>query len=137
MLNIVIPMAGRGSRFASAGFKDPKPFIRISGLPMIEVVINNLRPECEHRFIFVCQQEHLSRYSFTERLESLAPGCCVIGLDTYSEGALCTVLAASEWIDNDQPLLIANSDQWVDTDINIFIERMRKENLDGLIMTMK
>ena len=61
MLNIVIPMAGRGSRFADAGYKMPKPLIDIHGRPMIEYVTNNIRPNCEHRFIYICQQEHLGR----------------------------------------------------------------------------
>lgn len=137
MLNIVIPMAGRGSRFARVGFTDPKPFIRVVNTPMIELVINNLRPACAHRFIFVCQQAHLERYRFAERLECLAPGCVVIGLDEHTEGALCSVMAAAEWIDNNEPLLVANADQWVDMDINAFIERMTAEALDGLVMTMK
>ena len=55
MLNIVIPMAGRGSRFAKAGYTEPKPLIPIHNKPMIEVVINNLTPSQKHRFIFLVQ----------------------------------------------------------------------------------
>lgn len=136
MLNIVIPMAGRGSRFANAGFTDPKPFISVGGVPMIELVINNLRPSCPHRFIFVCQQTHLTRYGWRRRLQSLAPGCEIIGLPAVTAGAACTVLAASAFIDNDMPLMIANSDQWVDVDIDDYLARMELDDLDGLIMTM-
>ena len=53
MLNIVLPMAGKGSRFANAGYSLPKPFIDVAGKPMIKVVIDNLRPKIEHRFIFI------------------------------------------------------------------------------------
>ena len=48
-LTIVVPMAGRGSRFADAGFKDPKPLIPVKGVPMIKLVIDNLRPRRPHR----------------------------------------------------------------------------------------
>lgn len=137
MLNIVIPMAGLGSRFAQAGFTDPKPFIPVGGLPMVELVIRNLRPSRPHRFIFICQQEHLERYDFTRRLQLLAPGCQVIGLPGLTEGAACTVLAASELIDNDRPLMIANSDQWVDTDIDTYLATMDSQQLDGLLMTFR
>lgn len=137
MLNIVIPMAGRGSRFADAGFEDPKPFISVGGVPMIELVINNLRPSCTHRFIFVCQQEHLQRYSFSERLNQLAPGCLILGLNGITDGALCSVLAAEDSIDNDQPLVIANSDQWVDIYIDDYVANLINNHQDGLIMTMK
>ena len=62
MLNIVVPMAGRGSRFAQAGYDLPKPLIDVHGRPMIEYVTKNIRPDCEHRFIYICQQEHLEKY---------------------------------------------------------------------------
>ncbi|MEW5494381.1 glycosyltransferase family 2 protein [Enterobacter cloacae] len=136
MLNIVIPMAGRGSRFSEAGFSDPKPFIPVAGVPMIELVINNLRPQQPHRFIFVCQQEHLHRYNFRRRLEELAPGCEIIGLSGVTDGAACTVLKAAHIINNREPLMIANSDQWVDVNIDEYLSRMERFHLDGLIMTM-
>ena len=59
MINIVVPMAGRGSRFSKAGYTLPKPLLPVFGRPMIEVVIENLRPAQPHRFIFICQREHL------------------------------------------------------------------------------
>jgi len=137
MLNIVIPMAGAGSRFAAEGYKDPKPLIPVNGLPMIRVVINNLRPNISHRFIFICQQAHIEAYELIEKLTSWAPGCHVIGLDGLTNGAACTVLAAREFIENEDPLMIANSDQYVDVDINDYLRYMDEENLDGLIMTMR
>jgi len=42
MINIVIPMAGLGSRFSAAGFEKPKPFIDVSGKAMIVRVLENL-----------------------------------------------------------------------------------------------
>lgn len=137
MLNIVIPMAGRGSRFAKEGYKEPKPLIQIGGKRMIEVVVNNLRPLQAHRFIFVCQNEHLIKYDYKSELERIAPGCIIVGIDGITEGAACTVMMAEVHIDNDQPLMIANSDQWVDININDYLEYMDNEKLDGLIMTMK
>ncbi|WP_456310196.1 glycosyltransferase family 2 protein [Serratia proteamaculans] len=137
MINIVIPMAGRGSRFASAGYSDPKPLIKLADKRMIEVVVNNLKPNQPHRFIFICQQEHLNRYDYEVELKRIAPGCIVIGIDGITEGAACTVMYAEEYIDNDQALMIANSDQWVDININDYLNTMTADDLDGLIMTMK
>lgn len=62
MLNIVIPMAGAGSRFALAGYEDPKPLIPVNGMPMINLVIKNLTPKRTHRFIFICQKNHIDTY---------------------------------------------------------------------------
>ena len=134
MLNIVIPMAGRGSRFANAGYKLPKPLIDVAGRPMIEVVTRNIAPKCEHRFIYICQQEHLEKYGLAEKLKKIAPNCAVVTVDHITEGAACTVLLAEKYIDNDDPMMIANSDQYVDTDINDYFASMGDN--DGLIMTM-
>lgn len=134
MMNIVIPMAGRGSRFAKVGYQMPKPLIDICGHPMIEYVVNNIRPKCEHRFIFICQEEHLEKYGLQWKLTQIAPGCVVVTIDHITEGAACTVLLAEKYIDNDDSLMIANSDQYVDTDIDAYIAAM--EGHDGLIMTM-
>lgn len=136
MLTIVIPMAGRGSRFADAGYELPKPLIPIHGVPMIEVVVRNLAPSGEARFVFLCQAEHLRTYAFAERLRDAAPGCEIVTVDRVTEGAACTVLLAEHAIDADDVLVIANSDQWVDRTMDDHLEVLRDEALDGLIMTM-
>ncbi|MBR2990716.1 MAG: glycosyltransferase family 2 protein [Solobacterium sp.] len=134
MLNIVIPMAGRGSRFVNAGFTVPKPLIPIHGHPMIEYVVRNITPECEHRFIFICRDEHMKEYGLAEALNAMAPGCRIVTVDHVTEGAACTVLLARDFINNDDELMIANSDQYVDIDINDYLKALKEH--DGLIMTM-
>ena len=134
MLNIVVPMAGRGSRFAVAGYADPKPLIPVHGTPMIQLVIENLRPPVEHRFIFVCQREHVAAYELDRLLPQWAPGCIVVAIDGVTEGAACTVLTAREHIDSDDALIIANSDQYVDHPMADYVTALG--DLDGLIMTM-
>jgi dTDP-glucose pyrophosphorylase len=136
MLNIVVPMAGRGSRFAISGYNDPKPLISFGGKPMIQWVVENIRPECEHRFIFICLAEHLDKYPRVEfTLRELCPNCLIITLAKVTEGAACTVLLAKHIINTKDPLMIANADQFVELDINRYIERMEDENADGIIMS--
>jgi len=132
-LTIVVPMAGRGSRFADAGFKDPKPLIPVKGVPMIKLVIDNLRPSRPHRFVFICQREHVRAYDLEPRLSAWAPGCAIVQLDGVTEGAACSVLTASDYLD-DSPLMIANSDQYLDIAIDDYLDGMA--GADGLIMTM-
>jgi NDP-sugar pyrophosphorylase family protein len=117
MLNIVVPMAGRGSRFADAGYTDPKPLIDVHGKHMIEVVINNLTPSCEHRFIFVCQEEHVKAYKLDAIFANVCENFEIVTINGITDGAAITVLKARVFFDNDQPLMIANADQWVDVDI--------------------
>jgi NDP-sugar pyrophosphorylase family protein len=134
VLNIVIPMAGRGSRFAKVGYDLPKPLIPVHGVPMIECVIRNLAPSRPHRFLFLCLDEHLESYGLGERLVAWTPGCIVIPVREVTEGAACTVLLAREHIDTAAPLMIANCDQWVDISIDAYLDAMGGH--DGLIMTM-
>ncbi len=130
-------MAGRGSRFSAQGYKVAKPLIEIHGMPMIRVVINNIRPRCAHRFIFLCLNEHIEQYQLDARLTEWAPGAKIVPVAGVTEGAACTVLLAKSLIDTESPLMIANSDQWIDVDINDYLAAMRgNSGIDGLIMTM-
>jgi NDP-sugar pyrophosphorylase family protein len=137
MLNIVIPMAGLGSRFSDEGYKDPKPLISIHGVPMIKLVIDNLTPKCDHRFIFICQRKHVKEYELKRLFNAWAPNNEVIELDGITEGAACTVYSAKPLINNNDPVMIANSDQYVDVVIDDYLSTMDGRSLDGLIMTMK
>lgn len=130
-------MAGLGSRFKVEGYNMPKPLILIKDKPMIQHVVENLTPQIRHRFIFICRSEHINHFSLRDKLENISPGCIVLKTDKITEGAACTVLIARDYINNDEPLMIANCDQWIDADINQYLNEMNQKNLDGLIMTMK
>lgn len=129
MLNIVLPMAGRGSRFANAGYTLPKPLIPVHGVPMIKVVVDNLTPKCEHRFIFVVQQAHIDQYDLVPKLKSYAKNVEIIGINGITEGQVCTALLAQKFFDNDEPLMNANSDQYIDIDINEYLDAMNERDL--------
>ena len=136
VVNIVVPMAGRGSRFAVAGYRDPKPLIDVFGKTMIEAVIENLTPKQPFQFIFICQRQHYIDYELEGVFKrSLGTAWRCVQIDDVTEGAACTVLKAEHLIDTECSLVIANSDQLVDCDINEFLERADKLVVDGLIMT--
>lgn len=135
-INIVVPMAGRGSRFAAAGYVDPKPLIDVGGKPMAQWVIENIRPSRPHRFIFICLAEHLEFYpTLSGILRALCPGCEIIVSNAVTEGAACTVLLARKLIDNSNPLMIANSDQYVELGIDDYLQKLDESHAAGLIMT--
>lgn len=136
MLNIVMPMAGRGKRFADAGYDTPKPLIPVHGRPMTEAVIDNLRPDRPHRFIFLILREHAGAFGFDRHLRAWAPGCEVVYVERVTDGAACTVLLARDLIDTADPLMIANCDQWVDCDVNEYLAAGDPSDVDGVIMTM-
>ncbi|MGL4722298.1 MAG: glycosyltransferase family 2 protein [Desulfovibrionaceae bacterium] len=137
MLTIILPMAGHGSRFTKAGYTTPKPFIPIHTIPMIQLVVANLTPTCEHRFIFICQKEHNEKYNLQKTLSAYAKNIEIITVDDVTEGQACTALLAKQYCNNEYPVITANTDQYIDADINEFINTMYSRSLDGLIMTME
>ena len=137
MLNIVVPMAGYGNRFAKSGYKLPKPLIEVFGKPMVKLVIDNITPNIEHRFIFICLHDHVKKFQIDQKLLSWVNNAIIISIDGITEGAASTVLLSSKFIDNNNPLMIVNCDQWINTSIDSYLYYMEKENADGLIMTIK
>ncbi|ECP8926471.1 lipopolysaccharide biosynthesis protein, partial [Campylobacter jejuni] len=133
-MNIVIPMAGLGSRFAKAGFDKPKPFIDVLDKPMIVRVLENLKYK-DARYILIARKEHLTKEK--KLVDEIKNNFNVefIPIDKLTEGTACTVLYARKYINNDTPLMIANSDQIVDINIADFINDGFKRGLDGSILT--
>jgi len=134
MINIVIPMAGQGSRFSKAGYEKPKPFIDVGGKPMVVRVLENLvYPDA--RYILIAQKEHLEKEKELVRQIEKEFNVIFIPIDKLTEGTACTVLYARKYINNDNALLIANSDQIVDISIKDFIDDCKNKKLDGSMLT--
>jgi HAD superfamily hydrolase (TIGR01509 family) len=134
-MNVLIPMAGAGSRFQQAGYTFPKPLIDVEGKPMIQVVVDNLNIDAT--YIYVVQKEHREKYNLDTLLNLITPNCKIVEVDGLTEGAACTTLLAKEFIDNDSPLVMANSDQFVEWDSNEFMYKMIEQKVDGGILTFK
>jgi len=134
-MNVLIPMAGAGSRFAAAGYTFPKPLIDVNNKPMIQVVVDNLNVEAH--FIFICQKEHYEKYNLKSVLNLISPECDIVQVDGLTEGAACTTLLAKHLIDNDEPLLMANSDQFVEWNSNECLYAFTADSVDGGIITFK
>ena len=134
-LNILIPMAGAGSRFEQAGYTFPKPLIEVNSKPMIQVVVENLNIDAN--YIYVVQKSHREKYNLDTMLNLITPGCKIVEVDELTEGAACTALLAKEYINSDSPLFFANSDQFVEWDSNEFMYKMQESNCDGGIVTFK
>ena len=135
MIRIVVPMGGEGKKFIERGYTFPKPLVEIGRKPLIEYVVNNVKPLEPHRFIFVCRHEHVERFALKEVLQLIAPQSDVISMDQPTAGALCSVLLAIEHVGADDELLIANADQYVDEPIDRYLAAARAHAWDGYIMT--
>lgn len=134
-MNILVPMAGGGSRFASAGYTFPKPLVEINGKPMIQTVVENLNIEAN--YIFIVQKEHYEKYNLQYLLKLIKANCKIIQVDGITEGAACTTLLAKEFINNDEPLITANSDQFVEWNSNECLYAFNADGIDGGILTFE
>ena len=134
-MNVLIPMAGAGKRFFDAGYIFPKPLIEIDNKPMIQWVIESLNLQAN--YIFIIQKEHQEKYNIKSVLKILQPNCKIIELDHLTEGAACTTLLAKEFINNDDPLIIANSDQYINWNSSKAFYDFNSKNLDGAILTFE
>lgn len=132
-MNVLIPMAGAGSRFEQAGYTFPKPLIDVNGKPMIQRVVENINIDATH--IFIVQKSHYEKYSLQHTLNLISPGCKIVQVDGVTEGAACTTLLAKEYINNDEPLVLANSDQYVDWDSSQYMYSCMTDDIDGSILT--
>jgi dTDP-glucose pyrophosphorylase len=134
-LNVLIPMAGAGSRFEKAGYSFPKPLIDVKGEPMIKVVSENLNLDAN--FIYIVQKSHREKYNLDTLLNLISPNCKIVEVDGVTEGAACTTLLAKEFINNDDSLILANSDQFIEWDSNEFMYKMKETDVDGGIVTFE
>ena len=128
--NVVIPMAGLGSRFTESGYTLPKPLIRIFGKPMIQLVVESLKLDAN--YIFIVQKEHRVKFHLDDVLDEIAPGCKIVEVDGVTDGAARTVLIAKDLINNDTPLIISNSDQVVVWDSFVFTSILASHSVIAL-----
>lgn len=131
--NVLIPMAGLGSRFAEKGYSLPKPLIKIFGKPMIQLVVDSL--DIDGNYIFLVQKDHRIKYHLDDVLDEIAPGCKIVEVDGITDGAARTTLLAKDLINDSTPLIIANSDQvvlWSSLDFQAFLGHS-----DGILAVFK
>ena len=134
-MNVIIPMAGAGSRFEKAGYTFPKPLIDVKSKPMIQWVVDNLNVEAN--YIFIVQKSHYDQYNLRDTINNFCPNNKIIQIEGVTEGAAVTTLLAKQHINNDEPLIIANSDQFVEWDSDDFMYHCSAGDLDGSILTFK
>jgi len=134
-MNVLIPMAGMGSRFMNSGYTFPKPLISIGEKPMIQLAVENLNVSAN--FIFIVRRDHYETYNLESMLKIIAPGCQIVLTDGITEGACCSTLLAEKYINNNQPLLIANSDQFIEWESGAFFHAMNAPHIDGGILTFE
>lgn len=136
-IQLVIPMAGLGKRFVDAGYKTLKPLIPIHGIPMIKVVVDNLITEQIGHIFLIAQLETIESVNLKEVFSHLDIPLTIVSVESLTQGPADTVLHAKQVINEHLPLVIANSDQFVDADLHSFYSQLTTTNQVGVLLTME
>lgn len=133
MLNVLVLMAGESTAFKEAGYLYPKPLIEIEGDPLLRRVVDNLASIVDpgKRLIFLIRKEDNAKYHIGAVLNLLVPGVLVLEVQQATGGAACTALLAVEHVNNDDPLVITNGDQVLETDLQAVLNHFINRNLNG------
>jgi dTDP-glucose pyrophosphorylase len=136
-MNLVIPIASRSEFFSLEEYGFPKALIEIMGLPMIEHFIKNItHGNSFKKIIFIVKQDDCDRFHLDNTLNLLSPiKPEIIKLRADTQGALCSVLLAIEFINQDEPLLISNADQIFDQGIADHLQHFGASDLDAACLT--
>jgi NDP-sugar pyrophosphorylase family protein len=137
VINIVIPMAGLGTRFTNAGINIPKPLVVVNGKTLIEHAVESLKIEGNYIFITRKYDDPTYNEQLTQILRKIQPNCTEIMLEKDQLGAADAALHAKEYTDNDDELIITNCDQILEWDSNKFLKYIKENKADGVVVLYK
>lgn len=125
---LLVPMAGRGSRFRQAAPDVPKPLVDVAGEPMVFRALRSVQGIAFSRIIFIVLEEHERRFRFSDLARArFGASVLTVLLPDVTDGQLCTVLAAKQYINTEEDVLISSSDTYV---VSNLAEDIRKKNAD-------
>ena len=137
-IDVIIPASGDGTRFVAAGYKICKPLIEVNGIPMLANVVKNLKSTLfDLHYHIILRKSHIENFKddFDNLIKELASEKLnFIEIEKLTEGAACTVLFARNALSTN-PIIVANSDQLVEFEIDTLIKDAMLRNLDGSILT--
>lgn len=134
---MIIPMAGEGQRFRQAGISTPKPLIPVGGVPMFQLVLSNLWDKQIGEITLIIREEFGGEEIRNSVSQALGISVNTVSVSKTTKGPAESVMFASEFISNDQAVVVANSDQWVNFRVSDFYEQLLNEPITGNILTME
>lgn len=142
LVNVLIPMAGAGSRFHQVGYSVPKPLIKVFNKTMIRTSIDTLKLkgiDCKYTFVARHYKEQELNDAIQKELLSIDPEATVVYVNDLTEGSACTCLLARQRMNQDIPLFIFNCDQvfnFSQKTIDTIADIVNSDN-DGAVITWK
>lgn len=135
-MKIIIPMAGHSRRFATCGYPEPKPFIKIDGHFMIQLVTDMFsRNNGQDQFYFIVQKSILRQPEYLRILQETAPECTIIGIEAHESGPIGSILAANLPLDDNEPVIVSYCDFYQIWNYPLFLRTV--EHGDGAVVTFR
>jgi dTDP-glucose pyrophosphorylase len=132
-MNILIPMAGAGSRFTNEGYKVSKPLILVNKKPMVVEATHHLPKSKNH--IYICKKKHLEDDKIDVEIKKFYPKAKFITIDYLTEGQASTCLLAKDEINNNEELIIGACDNGMIWNKKKFL--LEKNETDCLVWTFR
>jgi NDP-sugar pyrophosphorylase family protein len=136
-IQLVIPMAGEGQRFRRAGYDTPKPLINVRGIRMFELVISNLYSSSLSQIVLIVRKEFGLEAYGDEIQKSLGLPVSLVFVEETTSGPAKSVLLAKALLRADEPVVVANSDQYVNFDPDSFYATLIDGKASGAVLTME
>jgi dTDP-glucose pyrophosphorylase len=136
-LQLLIPAAGKGSRFADVGFQTPKPLIPIWDIPMLIWVLNNFPLAVEDEISILCQAEHRIPEKLIQFTSQMSNSVRFIEIDYWTDGPAHSLELLLAGLDEQNPVICANSDQFIFSGLPEFVTAVRSGSSSGQILTME
>lgn len=131
-MNILMPMAGRGSRFQSSGYSIPKPFIPVNGKPMFAWALESIKQIQYTKLYITALKEHESKYQISKLVDRYIKNYVIKYLEKTPSGQLISALSHRDHIDTREDVLIISSDTLVISHIHDDI-RNKQTSVAGII----
>lgn len=136
-MHYIFPAAGLGKRFRDNGFQIPKPLIRVHGIALLVWAISNFPIKKHDQIWIISQKDHEIADYLKLEFPQLHQKCMFVTIDEITDGPATTVSLVAQKIQNNEPITIANTDQYVFRDLSEFTEISRNKRVCGSILTME
>ncbi|OBW95297.1 sugar phosphate nucleotidyltransferase [Gallibacterium salpingitidis] len=138
-IHLVMPMAGRGSRFYKEGYNIPKPLIEIYGKPFFYWATRSIAKFIEIETLqFIVLREHVEKYDIDLKIIKEFPDAKIQVISDVTEGAVVTCMKGIDIIKDNYPLVFNDCDHLFKcSPLNLFCKNGIDESIDGILLTFK
>ena len=130
-VQVIVPMSGIGKRFIDAGYKDPKPIIKIDNKPIIEYIYEMFNEP--KNIMFICNEQHIANTNMYDEIRRFAPSATIATIER-KRGPVEAVLQVLEAIDDDTEVIVSYCDYAMTWNYEEFLNEVRSANADGAIV---